>query len=78
MPSVTFPNRNTICSFLRCGLRGGYLEVVGLDNDVMAQLKKLQSAQLCANSIGQIVVDCITNPPSPGEESHELFMSVSL
>ena len=43
----------------------------------MAQLQKLQSAQLCANSIGQIVVDCITNPPKPGDESYDLFMLVS-
>ena len=72
-----FSDLNTFHLLLRCGLRGGYLEAVGLDDDVMAQLKKLQSAQLCANSIGQIVVDCITNPPRPGEESYELFMLVS-
>ncbi|XP_065065372.1 alanine aminotransferase 1-like [Rhopilema esculentum] len=57
-----------------CGIRGGYVEVIGLRDDVMVQLQKLQSAQLCANSIGQIVVDCITNPPKPGDESYDLFM----
>ena len=61
---------------LRCGLRGGYVEVVGLHNDVMKELKKLQSAQLCANTVGQIVVDCVTNPPKPGDESYNLFMQV--
>ena len=44
----------------------------------MIELKKLQSAQLCSNTVGQIVVDCITNPPKPGDESYELFMHVCL
>lgn len=42
----------------------------------MQELKKLQSAQLCANSVGQVVMDCITNPPKPGDESYDLFMKV--
>jgi len=56
-----------------CGLRGGYVEVIGLADDVLLELKKLQSAQLCSNTVGQIVVDCITNPPKPGDESYDLY-----
>ncbi len=62
----------------RCGLRGGYVEVVGMQDDVMSQLKKLQSAQLGSNVVGQIVVDCIMDPPLPGDESYDLFMKVAI
>ena len=56
-----------------CGLRGGYVEVIGLDEDVHYQLNKLQSAQLGSNVTGQLVMDCIVNPPKEGEASYELF-----
>ena len=56
-----------------CGLRGGYVEVIGLDDDVHYQLNKLQSAQLGSNVTGQLVMDCIVNPPKEGEASYELF-----
>ena len=62
----------------RCGLRGGYVEVIGLADEVLQELKKLQSAQLCANTVGQIVVDCITNPPKPGDESYDLYKKVCI
>ncbi|XP_057291667.1 alanine aminotransferase 2-like isoform X2 [Hydractinia symbiolongicarpus] len=57
-----------------CGLRGGYVEVLGLSDDVHYQLNKLQSAQLGSNVTGQIAMDCIVNPPKEGEPSYELFM----
>ena len=42
------------------------------------QLNKLQSAQLGSNVTGQVVMDCIINPPKEGEQSYELFMKVCL
>lgn len=57
-----------------CGLRGGYVEILGLDANVHYQLNKLQSAQLGSNVTGQLVMDCIVNPPKPGDESYNLFM----
>lgn len=56
-----------------CGLRGGYVEVVGLDKDVMKQVQKLQSAQLGSNVVGQLVLDCITDQPKSGDDSYDLF-----
>lgn len=60
--------------FGECGLRGGYVEVLGLDDDVHYQLNKLQSAQLGSNVVGQVVLSCIVNPPKPGDPSYDLFM----
>ncbi|XP_067948201.1 alanine aminotransferase 1-like [Watersipora subatra] len=56
-----------------CGLRGGYVEVVNLDDDVMAMLNKLNSAKLCSNTHGQATMDCVVKPPQPGDPSYELF-----
>lgn len=56
-----------------CGSRGGYAEIVNLLPDVKACLMKSISAKLCPPIVGQIVMDCITNPPKPGDPSYELF-----
>lgn len=69
--------KSAICIF-RCGLRGGYLEVINLDSEVHYQLNKLQSANLGSNVTGQIVMECIVNPPKEGESSYELFQKVEL
>lgn len=39
-----------------CGLRGGYVEVVNMDKDVFAHLKKMCSAKLCSTVIGQVLL----------------------
>lgn len=56
-----------------CGLRGGYVELVNLDPDVIVQFKKALSAKLCSAVTGQAAMDVIVNPPKPGEPSYELF-----
>ena len=38
----------------RCGIRGGYLEVVGFDQEVKAVLEKYFSAKLCSSTPGQV------------------------
>src|SRR5512136_417731 len=53
-----------------CGHRGGYLEARNVPRDVMAELEKLQSVALCANSVGQLVTWFLVRPPRPGEPSH--------
>ncbi len=35
-----------------CGIRGGYAEVINMDNGVMAMLQKSISAKLCPTVIG--------------------------
>ncbi|NLO91432.1 MAG: aminotransferase class I/II-fold pyridoxal phosphate-dependent enzyme [Elusimicrobia bacterium] len=56
-----------------CGHRGGYMEIRNMGDDVYAELIKLQSIGLCANSIGQLVTYLMVAPPQPGDASHELY-----
>lgn len=57
-----------------CGIRGGYAELLNICPDVHAALNKSISAQLCPTTVGQACIDCVVNPPRPGEPSYELFM----
>ena len=56
-----------------CGKRGGYMELTGILPEVRDQFYKAASICLCPNVMGQIVVDCMVNPPKPGEPSYELY-----
>jgi len=56
-----------------CGKRGGYLELVNFHKEVGDQLYKLASIGLCPNVVGQIVVDLMVHPPTPGQESYSLY-----
>ncbi|GAB0095957.1 alanine aminotransferase 1 [Sergentomyia squamirostris] len=57
-----------------CGIRGGYAEILNMHPDVKAMLLKAISAQLCSSTIGQAAIDCVVNPPQPGEPSYDLFI----
>lgn len=57
--STVYVIHDTIDSHLfiylcRCGIRGGYMEMVGINKDVMDILEKYMSSKLCANTIGQV------------------------
>ncbi|KAI8988935.1 pyridoxal phosphate-dependent transferase [Pilobolus umbonatus] len=56
-----------------CGRRGGYFECVNLDEDILAQIYKMASVQLCPNLHGQILVDLMCNPPHEGDASYESY-----
>jgi alanine transaminase len=56
-----------------CGHRGGYYELVGFDPQVVAELYKFVSIQLCPPVIGQCIVECMVHPPVEGEPSYELY-----
>ena len=58
---------------LRCGARGGYYELINIDNDVRMQVNKLISASLCSASWGQAIMGAVINPPKEGEPSYELY-----
>ncbi|XP_061588497.1 alanine aminotransferase 2-like isoform X1 [Cololabis saira] len=62
------------CYMGECGFRGGYMEIINLDNEVKAQLSKLLSVRLCPPVPGQALMDLVVNPPQPGEPSYELFI----
>jgi len=58
-----------------CGLRGGYMELVGIDEIVKEHLYKLASAGLCSNVSGQIMMSLMARGPKPVDvsyKSHEI------
>jgi aspartate/methionine/tyrosine aminotransferase len=56
-----------------CGHRGGYFECRNVPEDVLAEITKLQSISLCANSVGQVVTYLLVRPPRPGDASFALY-----
>jgi aspartate/methionine/tyrosine aminotransferase len=58
-----------------CGHRGGYVEFRNIPDDVLAELVKLQSINLCAGAVGQIAVYVMVSPPRPGEASYERYVA---
>lgn len=56
-----------------CGLRGGYVELTNFHPETVAELYKLVSVQLCPNTIGQLAVALMVNPPKEGDPSYEAY-----
>lgn len=56
-----------------CGLRGGYAEFTNIHPDTMAELYKIVSINLSPNTVGQVRMSLMVNPPKPGDESYELY-----
>lgn len=65
-----------LCCGLRCGFRGGYMEVLNMDPQVKAQLLKMLSVRLCPPVSGQAAMDVIVNPPREQEPSYAQFIKV--
>lgn len=63
-------------SFIRCGLRAGYVELVNLDPAVMKYIYTLFSKDSCSPVLGQIALDLMTDPPKPGDPSYLLYKQV--
>lgn len=57
-----------------CGIRAGYIELMNVHEQVQEQFLKLLSISLCSNSVGQIAVELMVNPPSASEESYPQYM----
>ncbi|RXG71304.1 Alanine aminotransferase 2-like, partial [Armadillidium vulgare] len=57
-----------------CGLRGGYAEIINMDPEIKKLYLKMISAKLCPTTLGQAVMECVVNPPKPGEPSYDQFM----
>lgn len=56
-----------------CGHRGGYFECRNIPDDVLAEITKMQSVSLCANTVGQMVIFLMVNPPKPGQPSFDNY-----
>jgi aspartate/methionine/tyrosine aminotransferase len=50
------------------------MEARNVPPEVFAQITKLQSISLCANTVGQIATYLLVRPPRPGEPSWDLFV----
>ena len=81
-PSVALENQqlvsfHTVSKGLigECGQRGGYVEYVGFSESMGLQMRKLAASTLSSNTIGQIIVGLMVNPPKPGDESYALYAS---
>lgn len=61
-----------------CGQRGGYMEIVGFQESVVAQILKLASISLCPPVVGQALVSLMVNPPHESHPSHGPFQSEKL
>jgi len=56
-----------------CGHRGGYMELIGFDPEVVQEIYKFVSISLCPPVVGQAFVEMMVNPPQEGEPSYELY-----
>lgn len=56
-----------------CGRRGGYFELVNIDEKVVDQIYKMASITLCPPVTGQIGVDLLVDPPKPGDPSYAQY-----
>lgn len=58
-----------------CGRRGGYMEISNsVPSDVVAEMYKMASVNLCPNVDGQLMVGLMVNPPAQGDESYEQYV----
>ena len=60
--------------FGECGHRAAYMEIRNIAAEVMAVFVKLQSINLCANSLGQIATYLMVTPPTMGEPSYPQYI----
>ena len=50
-----------------CGLRGGYVEMTNIHPGTIEEVYKCASINLSPNTVGQVALSCLVNPPKPGE-----------
>lgn len=55
-----------------CGLRGGYMQWENINTSVEVEFKKFKSVFLCNNTVGQIMVDLMCNPPTAEENGADI------
>jgi len=53
------------------GVRGGYVAMANIDEEVKKYIEKLRSIHMCSNTVGQIMIDLMVNPPNYEECDEE-------
>ncbi|XP_060535869.1 alanine aminotransferase 1-like [Cylas formicarius] len=56
-----------------CGARGGYVELINVSSEVMAEYLKSVVVNMCPAVSGQACLEAIVNPPAAGEPSFESY-----
>ncbi|KAG9394012.1 Alanine aminotransferase [Carpediemonas membranifera] len=56
-----------------CGLRGGYTELTNFTPEIKDQLYKLASINLCPNTLGQLAVGLMVNPPQGDSPAAKVY-----
>lgn len=56
-----------------CGLRGGFVELFNMGDDVKEIVYKVLSVSLCSNVLGQAAADLMMTPPQKGDPSYDLY-----
>lgn len=56
-----------------CGLRGGYVEFTNFHPGTIDEMYKVASVNLSPNTVGQVTMSLMVNPPQPGDESYEQY-----
>lgn len=56
-----------------CGLRGGYVEFTNFHPGTIEEMYKVASVNLSPNTMGQVTMSLMVNPPQPGEESYPVW-----
>lgn len=51
------------------------MELVNFNQDIIAQIYKLVSVNLCSNLDGQIMMGLMVNPPQPGSISYDQYIA---
>lgn len=57
-----------------CGRRGGYVEIVNVDEEAIDEMYKLASINLCSNLDGQLMMGLMVQPPKEGDESYARYV----
>jgi glutamate--glyoxylate aminotransferase len=57
-----------------CGLRGGYMELHNFEQEILDEMYKIASINLCPNVPGQVALGLMVNPPRQGDPSYELYI----
>ncbi|CAK9301167.1 unnamed protein product [Gordionus sp. m RMFG-2023] len=52
-----------------CGIRGGYIQFTNVSADILDVFLQMALSHLCPTTLGQVALDCVVNPPIPGEPS---------
>jgi alanine transaminase len=61
-----------------CGMRGGYTELTNVPDKIRDNILKIRNFDVSPNLVGQIILDCLINPPNLTNASAETMKQFDL